>query len=85
LEILFSQDPSTIIPQELQIILVGLLISEFWKDKSLIEMKKGILKILNEYENGNLPRLPEEIEKIKDLDHLQFLIREILPEVEKII
>jgi hypothetical protein len=85
LEILFSQDPATIIPQELQIFLVGLLISEFWKDKSLIEMKKEILKILNEYKNGNLPRLPEEIEKIKDLDHLQFLIREILPEVEKII
>ena len=85
LEIFFSQAPVTIIPRELQIFWVGLLISDFWKDKSLMEMKAEVLKILKEYQKGNLPKLPEEIEKIKNLEHLQFLIKEILAEVEKII
>jgi F0F1-type ATP synthase alpha subunit len=85
LEILFSQEPQTIIPQELQLLLVGLLVSGFWKDKSPIEMKNEVLKILKEYQEGNLPKLPEEIGEIRDLDHLQFLIKEILPEIEKII
>jgi F-type H+-transporting ATPase subunit alpha len=85
LEILFSQDPETIIPQELQLFLVGLLVSGFWKDKSLIEMKTEVLRLLEEYKRGILPKLPEEIGGIKDLDHLQFLVREILPEVEKIV
>jgi len=85
LEILFNQEPETIIPQELQLFLVGLLVSGFWKDKPLTEIKTEVLRLLEKYRGGILPKLPEEIGEIKDLDHLQFLIEEILPEVEKII
>lgn len=82
IEILFSQESEIIIPQELQLILIGLLISDFWKNKSLIEMKTEISNFLEKYKKGKFPKLPEKIEEIKDLEHLQFLIKEILPEIE---
>jgi F-type H+-transporting ATPase subunit alpha len=83
LEILFNQESEVTIPQKLQLILVGLLIADFWRDKSLKEMELEIDKILENYKKGGLPEIREEIEEIKDLLHLKFLTKEIVPEIEK--
>jgi len=83
LEFLFSQDIETIIPKKVQIILIGLLLSDFWKDKSLKEMKIEINKIIESNKKNILPELKEKIEEIKDISHLKFLIKEIIFEIEK--
>ncbi len=85
IETLFNQTSETTIERETQIILLGLLISDFWKEKSQKEMKKEIDKILKASEKKILPSLGIEIERIKDLDHLKFLIEEILPTIERIL
>jgi len=89
LEFLFNQEIETIIPRKLQLLLVGLLLSGFWENKSLRKMKEEIDKLLQNYQKGVLPEFKEEmmmmIEEIKDFDHLQFLMKEIMPEIEKII
>jgi len=85
LEIIFNQSEEIIIPRETQIILMGLLISGFWEEKPIKKMKEEIEKILKAAEKKILPSLGEDIEKIKDLTHLQFLIKEILPQIEKIL
>lgn len=81
LELLFNQGLETLIPRSLQLLLVSLLFSGFWQDKSLAQMKIEISKLLENYKRGLLPRL--KLEEIKDLDHLQFLMKEVIPEVEK--
>lgn len=85
LELLFQQESQTIFCRELQLILMGLLIFGFWEKKSIFEMEKDIDRIVKGFEKNLIPSFPVEIEKIKDLDHLRFLILEILPEIEKII
>jgi F-type H+-transporting ATPase subunit alpha len=85
LEFIFNQESEIIIPRKLQLLLIGLLVSGFWEDKSLKEMKIEINKLLENYQKGVLPEFKEEIEEIKDFDHLQFLTKEIMPEIEKTI
>jgi len=85
LEFLFNQESEIIIPRKLQLLLIGLLLSDFWEDKSLRGMKIEINKLLENYQKGVLPEFKEEIEEIKDFHHLQFLMKEIMPEIEKTI
>lgn len=83
--VLFHQDPEKIISRELQLILMGLLVSGFWKEKSLERMREEISKIYEAYQKNRLPKIPEKIEKIKDIDHLRFLLKDIMNSLEKII
>jgi len=85
IELLLNQSSEILIPRQLQIILIGLLIAGFWDTKSQREMKVEVEKILKLFQKGKIPALPEKIEEIKNLDHLLFLIKEIIPEIEKII
>jgi len=48
-------------------------------------MKIEINKILENNKKGILPQFKEEIEEIKDFDHLKFLTEEIISEIEKTI
>lgn len=84
LEILFNQSQDKILERNTQLILIGLLISGFWDEKPLEKMKEEVEKIYFAQEKGILPKIPEEIDKIKDLTHLNFLLKEILPMIEKI-
>jgi F-type H+/Na+-transporting ATPase subunit alpha len=86
LETLFNQAPETTIPRDLQLILAGLLINGFWEDKSLKRMREEINKIL-EYcrKKERFLKLRERAEAIQDINHLKFLIKELMPEIAKII
>lgn len=85
LELLFYQEAETIVPQELQLILMGLLMFGFWDKKSLFEMKRETESISRGFEKNLSLRLSARVEAIRDLDHLKFLISEILPKIEKIL
>ena len=82
LEVLFNQDPATTIPQKVQLILAGLLISGFWENKSLAAMEGDIKRIVKNQEK--LPDLETKIEDIKDINHLLFLIKELRPKISQI-
>lgn len=85
LEALFNQSADLTIEREVQILIFGLFLSDFWQESSLSEMKNDILKILAAKEENKLPKLREKLQDIKDIDHLKFLIKEILPKIEKIL
>lgn len=85
LEVLLTQSLDVFIPQELQIILVGLLFSDFWVDKPLVKMREEIQKIIHHYHVTKKPSLNVEIKDIVDPKHLQFIITRIIPQVESII
>jgi F-type H+-transporting ATPase subunit alpha len=85
IELLFHQSPEVIVERETQIILMGLLISDFWKEKSISKTREEIEKILAASQRKVLPSLGIEIERIKDIEHLKFLISQILPALERIL
>ena len=85
LEFIFNQESKVIISRKLQLLLIGLLISGFWQNKSLKEMKIEVNKLLENYQKGSLPEFKEKIEEIKDFGHLKFLTEEIMTEIEKTI
>lgn len=82
LETLFNQDPEITIPQKLQLILAGLLISGFWENKSLAAMEGDIKRIVKKQEK--LPSLETKTEDIKDINHLLFLVKELKPKISQI-
>ena len=85
LNFLFNQEAETMIPQKTQLLLIGLLLSNFWKNKSLKEMKIEINKLLENNKKGTLLEIKEKVEEIKDFDHLLFLTKEIMSDIERII
>lgn len=85
IELLLNQSEKTLIPRQMQILLFGLLISGFWDLKSVKDTKKEIEKLINNYQLGKIKMFRERVEEIKNLDHLLFLIREILPKIETIL
>lgn len=84
LEILFNQGPKTIIPRALQLFLFGLLLSGFWKDKPQNIMKIEIETILKNYKEF-LPEIEKGVERIKNLEELKSLTKEIIPKVREIL
>jgi len=85
IELIFHQGPEVIIERETQIILMGLLISDFWKEKSISRTQEEVRKILTAAQRKVLPSLGIEIERIKDIEHLKFLISALLPPIERIL
>jgi len=85
IEILFNQDSKTIIPRKIQLLLSGLLISNFWKGKSENVMKREIKTILENKEE--ILKIKEIVfEKIKSLLELEKITKDLfVPKVKKIL
>ena len=82
LELLFNQGQKTIIPRPIQLFLFGLLLSDFWEDKPQNIMKIEINTILKNYKEI-LPKIEKEIERIKNLEELKSLTKEITIQIKK--
>jgi len=85
IEIILQQSPQELIERGAQIILFGLLLTNFWENKpesKLIKEKETLLKLWGE---SKVPQLREKISEIKGIEHLKFLIEEIKPEIEKLL
>jgi len=82
IEILFEQDPKTLIPYPLRIFLFGLLFVGFFdgKPENLCKLEKE--EIIKIFEKGGLKEL-EKIEKIKSIDELKNFIEGIVPKVKE--
>ena len=92
IEILFSQGLKTIIPRTLQLLLFGLLLSDFWKDKPQDVMKAEVEKILKGYRKGaffkeflEFLEMENDIKKIKNLEELRGFVKKNLPKIIKIL
>lgn len=84
LEILFNQDPKTIIPRALQLFLFGLLLSGFWEDKPQNIMEMEIKTILKNYQEI-VPEVEKRVGRIKNLEELKSLVKEMIPKVKEIL
>ena len=82
LELLLAQEAKIILKKELQLFLLGLMLCDFWKERSLEEMKKDLGKIKKRFEEKEL-LTQEDLKKIKNLEELKNFIKErALPELQ---
>jgi F-type H+-transporting ATPase subunit alpha len=84
IEILFDQDPETLIPYSLRIFLFGLLFFGFFdgKPNDLVKLEKQ--EIIKNYYQGKLKEI-EEIKMMESLKELNFFIEIILPKIRKLL
>jgi len=81
---IYTQDPSTLISKEFQLFLLGLLISDYWRKKSPVEVEDENAKLLRYYKDGEFSELEKQIKSIKSLDELKTFIKDLLPEIKKL-
>jgi F-type H+-transporting ATPase subunit alpha len=82
LEVLFFQESQEIYKKELQLLLLGLLLCGFWKEKTLEKMRQDIVKITEIFEEKILPQIEEEIKKVKKIKELTNLVERLIPKIE---
>lgn len=85
IETLLNQDYKTLISRPLQILIFGLLLSDFWKDKDETEMIKEVRKILKIFGEEDLPDLREKLDQMKTVENLKDFCEEIIPQLENLI
>jgi F-type H+-transporting ATPase subunit alpha len=84
IEILFEQDPKTLIPYPLRVFLFGLLFCGFFdgKPENLTRLEKE--EIIKRYEKGELKEL-DEIKKMKNFEELKFFVEKMIPKIREIL
>jgi F0F1-type ATP synthase alpha subunit len=85
IEIILQQNTDELIGREGQVILFGLLISGFFDDKTEEKIKREKEIFFKKWNEKKIPSLREEISRIKNIEHLKFLIEEIKPKIEEIL
>jgi len=84
IEILFDQDPETLISYSLRIFLFGLLFAGFFEGKpeDLVKLEKQ--EIIKKYQEGKLKEI-EEIRTMESLKELNSFIEIILPKIKRLL
>ena len=75
IELVLEQDPETIIPRTMQILIMGLLLSGFWDKKTEKEIKNDIQKLLESYNKKELLGIEEPLNTISSPEELKAFIR----------
>jgi F-type H+-transporting ATPase subunit alpha len=84
IEILFEQDPKTLIPYSLRVFLFGLLFCGFFdgKPENLTRLEKE--EIIKGYKKGELKEL-DEIKRLKNFEELKIFVEKMMPKVREIL
>ena len=75
IELVLEQDPETIIPRAMQILIMGLLLSGFWDQSTEEEIKNDIQKLLESYNKKELVGIEESLNTISSPEELKAFIR----------
>lgn len=85
LEAVFDQESFTIVDKPLALILVALVLTEFWSNKGIEQVKIERSKIIEAYKKGLLKKLVQEISGLTNLEGLKKLVGEARGEIEGIL
>lgn len=75
IETILTQDVGVTIPFEVQIIIMGLLFIGFWDDKTELEIKEDIKKIIKAYEKNEVAGLKEAVQSLNSVEELKSFIK----------
>ena len=85
IEILLNQDEKTIVSRSLQVLIFGLLFSEFWSEIPHKSMEIEIKKILKKFQEERFFGIEEKIKSIKTMEELRVFCKEIIPKIESFV
>jgi F-type H+-transporting ATPase subunit alpha len=86
LEFILNQGPENIISINIQLLLLGLLISGFWQNKPLKIMRQEIDKIIEFYNDKPTPEFDNEIiRQIENIEHLIFVTKQAVPKLNSVL
>ncbi|MEX0621373.1 MAG: F0F1 ATP synthase subunit alpha [Candidatus Woykebacteria bacterium] len=72
--VIFNQDAEGIVPRSLQLILLGLLFSGFWKGKNANLVKVDIIKMFQKYQKGDFSQIEKEVTRATSPEELMKLV-----------
>lgn len=85
LEALFNQDSDVVYPRSLQLILIGLFISNFWAASSGKQIEVDVKKLREQSELGTLDKMKLEVERCKTLGDLKNVSIQAASDISKLI
>jgi len=85
LEAVFNQDSDLVLSKELQLIIIGLFLSEYWNAKSGKEIEADIKKLRLVSEAGSLDKLKLEINRCETLEQFKAVMVKASPSITKLI
>lgn len=75
LENIFTQPSDILLEREFQLLLLGLLITDYWEEESPSEVQESVSALIERYQQGEFSKLQQKIKKINDLDKFKRLIK----------
>ncbi len=70
IELVLNQDTDTLVPPLLSLMLMGLLLGGFWKDKNVSQVKVDLIRLTQKFQQGKLAIFHESLAKITKIDDL---------------
>ncbi len=84
IDVIFSQSSKIILSRSFQLILVGLLLFEYWENNTASEVEKEIEKLTQHYKEGDLLSLETKIKKAEDFEDFENKIRALIPKIRRL-
>jgi F-type H+-transporting ATPase subunit alpha len=85
IELVLNQEPEISLSRSFQMFLIGLLRSNFWKEKRLEEVKSDLEKIINVYKKGGFSTIERSIEELKNQKEFDEFVERKIPLLKEIL
>lgn len=83
LENILTQPTSALLSREFQLLLMGLLITDYWKENSPAEVQQEVSTLIERYRQGEFAHFEDRLKKQEDLTSFKQLIKELAEEIRE--
>lgn len=83
LENIFTQPSDVLLGREFQLLILGLLITDYWKDESPAEVNQEVIALTERYQQGEFTELEEKIKETENLSSFKRLIKNSTEEIKE--
>jgi F0F1-type ATP synthase alpha subunit len=81
IELVFNQDTETLVPPALSLMLMGLLLGDFWKRKKSEQVKVDLIKLTQKFQQG---KLTDFLNQMKEIGNVEELIKQMKAYSQKV-
>lgn len=83
LENILTQPSDVLLSREFQLLILGLLIADYWEEESPAEVKQDVSALIERHQQGEFSDLEENIKEIENLDNFKRLIKNSFSEIRE--
>jgi proton translocating ATP synthase F1 alpha subunit len=85
IELVLNQEPEISLSKNFQMFLIGLLRSNFWKEKKLDQVKNELEKIIDVYRKGGFATIERSMEELKNQKEFDEFVERKIPLLKEIL